>query len=609
MPRSGVVEVELKDVRVRISAACAVLRDRRDLEGVALMIPIPAGCRVWIATGHTDMRRGMQGLALQVQEQLKRDPHAGDLYIFRGRRGDLAKILWHDGVGLSLYAKRLDRGKFIWPSATEGAVSISAAQMAYMLEGIDWRNPQSTWRPEKRGVSSKNLGSDAFWGATNRGICDSLRCHGRRRQSPSGRKRRAESGTRGRAREGVGRHGADRRAETPDRQAGASDLRAAVGALGAARSINWRSRSKSWRRARRKTNSRRNRRSRKTTTVAGFTRKRPERNTFPEHLPRERVVIEAPTTCACCGGQRLRKLGEDVTQTLETTPRQWKVIETVREKFSCRDCEKITQAPAPFHVVARGWAGPSLLAMIAFEKFGQHQPLNRQAERYALEGAPIALSTMADAIGSICAALDPLRRLVEAHVLAAERLHGDDTTVPVLAKGKTDTGRCWVYVRDDAPFGGAGPPAAIFYYSRDRRGEHPQSHLAGYSGILQADAYDGYNRLYLADRKPGPILEAACWSHARRPFFAMADIEANARRKAAGKKEIPLSPIAIEIVRRIDALFAIETFDQRQERRRTPRRSPGVEPASRRRAREPICANRSRSSRVDMTSPRRCNIC
>jgi transposase len=191
----------------------------------------------------------------------------------------------------------------------------------------------------------------------------------------------------------------------------------------------------------------------------------------------------------------LHKLGEDVTRTLETTPRQWKVIETVRGKFSCRDCEKITQAPAPFHVIARGWAGPSLLAMIVFEKFGQHQPLNRQAERYALEGVPIALSTMADAVGSVCAALDPLLRLVEAHVLAAERLHGDDTTVPVLAEGKTNTGRCWIYVRDDKPFSGAGPPAAMFYYSRDRRGEHPQTHLAGYSGILQADAYDGYNRL------------------------------------------------------------------------------------------------------------------
>jgi transposase len=296
----------------------------------------------------------------------------------------------------------------------------------------------------------------------------------------------------------------------------------------------------------------------KTTTVAGFTRKRPERNTFPDHLPRERIVIDPPTACECCGGNRLRKLGEDVTRTLETQPRQWKVIETVREKFTCRDCEKITQAPAPFHVIARGWAGPSLLAMIVFEKFGQHQPLNRQAERYALEGVPIPLSTMADAVGSVCAALDPLRRLIEVHVMAAERLHADDTTVPVLAEGKTDTGRCWVYVRDDKPFGGTGPPAAMFYYSRDRRGEHPQAHLAGYAGILQADAYDGYNKLYLPTRSPGPILEAACWVHARRPFFAMADIEENARRKAAGKKEIALSPIAIEIVRRIDALFEIE---------------------------------------------------
>jgi len=296
----------------------------------------------------------------------------------------------------------------------------------------------------------------------------------------------------------------------------------------------------------------------RTTTVAGFARKRPDRNTFPDHLPRERVVIDPPTACECCGSSRLRKLGEDVTRTLETTPRQWKVIETVREKFTCRECEKISQSPAPFHVIARGWAGASLLAMIVFEKFGQHQPLNRQAERYALEGVPIALSTMADAVGSVCTTLDPLLRLVESHVMAAERLHGDDTTVPVLAEGKTDTGRCWIYVRDDKPFGGAGPPAAMFYYSRDRRGEHPQAHLAGYAGILQADAYDGYNKLYLADRKPGPVREAGCWVHARRPFFAMADLEENARRKAAGNKEIPLSPIAIEVVRRIDALFEIE---------------------------------------------------
>jgi transposase len=309
----------------------------------------------------------------------------------------------------------------------------------------------------------------------------------------------------------------------------------------------------------------------KTTTVAGFTRKRPaERNTFPEHLPRERVVIEPPTACACCGGTRLRKLGEDVTQTLESIPRQWKVVETVREKFSCRDCEKISQPPAPFHVIPRGWAGPSLLAMILFEKFGQHQPLNRQVERYAREGVPMSLSTAADAVGAACAVLEPLLRLVEAHVMAAERLHGDDTTVPVLALGKCDVGRCWTYVRDDRPFGGPDPPAAMFYYSRNRKGEHPQAHLVNYSGILQADAFDGYAKLYEAGRTPGPIQEAACWVHARRPFFAMADLEENARRKAAGKKEIVISPMAIEIVRRIDALFEIErdingqTADQRR---------------------------------------------
>ena len=292
--------------------------------------------------------------------------------------------------------------------------------------------------------------------------------------------------------------------------------------------------------------------------MVAFTRKRPSRQPFPEHLPRERVVEPGPTSCLCCGGARLRKLGEDITETLEVIPRQWKVIQHVREKFTCRDCEKISQAPAPFHVVARGWAGPSLLAMILFEKYGQHQPLNRQAERYAKEGVPLSLSTLADQVGACCAVLAPLLRRLEAHVFAAERLHGDDTTVPVLAKGKTDTGRCWVYVRDDRPFDGPDPPAAMFYYSRDRKGEHPQSHLAGYAGLFQADAFDGYRALYLPDRTPGPILEAGCWVHARRPFFAMADIEQNARRSAAGKKAIALSPMAIEVVHRIDALFDIE---------------------------------------------------
>jgi transposase len=163
--------------------------------------------------------------------------------------------------------------------------------------------------------------------------------------------------------------------------------------------------------------------------VAWFERRRPARKPFPTHLPRERVVIAAPAACPCCGSNKLSKLGEDVTETLEAIPRQWKVIQTVRERFSCRECETITQPPAPFHAIPRGYAGPSLLAMVLFEKFGQHQPLNRQSERYAREGIELSLSTLADHVGACAAALAPLYTLIEAHVLAAKRLHGDDSVL------------------------------------------------------------------------------------------------------------------------------------------------------------------------------------
>ncbi|WP_253951229.1 IS66 family transposase [Novosphingobium sp. SG751A] len=296
----------------------------------------------------------------------------------------------------------------------------------------------------------------------------------------------------------------------------------------------------------------------KTTSIPAFDRKKPSRKPFSEHLPRERVVIPAPCSCPACGGNRLSKLSEDVTETLEVIPRAWKVIQTVREKFSCRDCETITQPPAPFHVVPRGWAGPSFLAMLLFEKYGQHQPLNRQAERFAREGVRLPTSTLADQIGAAAFALMPLYRLIEAHVLAAQRLHGDDTTVPVMAKGKADTARLWTYVRDDLPFGGADPPAALFYYSRDRRGEHPRAHLTSWSGILQADAYGGYSELYAVGREPGPILEAGCFAHARRKFFELADVEATARRRSRGERASHIYPIALEAVQRIDALFDVE---------------------------------------------------
>ncbi|MBX6740510.1 MAG: IS66 family transposase [Acetobacteraceae bacterium] len=272
-------------------------------------------------------------------------------------------------------------------------------------------------------------------------------------------------------------------------------------------------------------------------------RGQPVRAPLPAHLPRERVVLPSPTACPCCGG-KLSRLGEDITETLEIEPIKWKVIQTVRERFSCRSCETITQPPAPFHPIARGRAGPNLLAMILEAKFGQHLPLNRQSESFALQGIELSVSTMADWVGASTANLAPLMALIDAHVLAAERLHGDDTTVPVLARGKTITGRVWTYVRDDRPFGGRAPPAAMFRYSRDRTAEHPSRHLAGYVGILQADAYAGYNALCEADRQPGPITEAACWAHGRRKLFELA--------------ELSRAPLAIEAVRRIDATFDAE---------------------------------------------------
>ena len=279
-------------------------------------------------------------------------------------------------------------------------------------------------------------------------------------------------------------------------------------------------------------------------TVPSFERRKPARRPLPGHLPRERIVYPGPLACPCCGGGTLRKIGEDVTETLELIPRQWKVIQHVREKFSCRACEAITQPPAPSHPIARGRAGPKLLAHILFSKYGLHLPLNRQSAVYEREGIDLDVSTLADWVGAAAATLMPLVEAIRTHVFAAERIHGDDTTVPVLAKGKTRTGRLWAYVRDDRPFAGPDPPAAVFFFSRDRGGEHPEQHLASYAGLMQADAYAGFDRLYEANRKPGPIIEAACWAHGRRKFFDLARINK--------------APIAVEAVERIDALFAIE---------------------------------------------------
>jgi transposase len=273
-------------------------------------------------------------------------------------------------------------------------------------------------------------------------------------------------------------------------------------------------------------------------------RRRPARRPLPDHLPRQRVIYPAPTACPCCGGTTLSRLGEDVTESLERIPARWVVVQHVREKVSCRSCETISQAAAPFHPIARGRAGPGLLAEIAFAKFGLHLPLHRQSRNFVREGVALDVSTLADWVGAVAAALRPLVEAVEAHVRDAGRIHADDTPVPVLAKGKTRTGRLWTVVRDDRPFGGADPPAAAYFYSPDRSGAHPQAWLSELAGIMQADAFSGFGRLYRPGREAGEIVEAACWAHARRKFFELADL----------KK----APMAIAAVKRIDALFEIE---------------------------------------------------
>jgi transposase len=269
-------------------------------------------------------------------------------------------------------------------------------------------------------------------------------------------------------------------------------------------------------------------------------RRKPARRPLPATLPRDVVEHAAPCACPRCGGV-LRPLGEDVTEVLDYVPGSFRVTRHVRPKLSCRSCEGIAQAPAPSLPIHRGLAGPGLLAHVLVAKYADHLPLYRQAEIYARAGLDLDRSTLADWVGQTARLMRPLVEAVGAHVMSAERVHADDTPVPVLdpGRGKTKTGRLWCYARDDGPFAGKAPPAVLYCFSPDRKGEHPRRHLAQFHGILQADGYAGYAGLYERD-----VTEAACWAHARRKFF---DVHAATQ-----------SPLALEVLQRIAALYEIE---------------------------------------------------
>jgi transposase len=238
------------------------------------------------------------------------------------------------------------------------------------------------------------------------------------------------------------------------------------------------------------------------------------RRPLPDHLPREEIVHEPACSCPDCGGP-MRRLGEDTSEMLEYVPASFRVIRHVRPKLACARCERIVQSEAPSRPIARGLAGPGLLAHVLVAKYADHLPLYRQSGIYAREGVELERSTLADWVGGASALLQPLVEALAQQTLAAGKLHTDDTPVPVLAPGRgtTRTGRLWVYVRDDRPAGDSRPPAVLFRYSPDRKGERPQNHLRTFRGFLQADGYAGYNRLY-----GNGIVEVACWAHVRRKF-------------------------------------------------------------------------------------------
>lgn len=279
-----------------------------------------------------------------------------------------------------------------------------------------------------------------------------------------------------------------------------------------------------------------------TASTSAPAKAKPVRRPLPEHLPRE-VHTHLPPEDACpdCGG-RLCKLGEDVSEILERVPATYKVIRHVRVKMACTKCDAIVQAPAPSRPIERGLAGPDLLAHVLVSKYADHLPLYRQSEIFAREGIDLDRSTLADWVGAASHLLTPLIDQIRSHVLAADKIHADDTPVPVLAPGmgKTRTARLWTYVREDRPAGQDTPPAVWFAYTQDRKGEHPRRHLSSFTGILQADGYAGFHHLY----EGGRIIEAACWAHVRRKFY---DIQV-----ANG------STIATEAIQRIGALYDIE---------------------------------------------------
>lgn len=484
------------------------------------MIGPGAGVRVYLACGATDMRKGIAGLAALAQEELRQNPASGAVFAFRGRRGDRVKLLHWDGQAFCLYYKVLERGRFPWPSRADGTARLTSAQLAMLWEGIDWRRPALTPLPDdpcalkalvlaQREEIARLQTAERAYEALVQALKVRIAKLRKQKFGPSSEKIERE---------------------IEQLQLALEDLEVAMAASDSSPQPEPDSSEEAARPQRRRRGKPR---------VDPATR-------------REREVLDPGECCPQCGGP-LRLVGEDVSEILEFVAARLKVVETARLKKSCRCCEKMVQPLAPTRPIRRGMAGPGLLAHILVSKFDDQLPLYRQREILARHGADIPRATLIDWCGQAVAALRPLSELIRSEIMRADRLHADDTPIKVLDPNQRKLGqsrgikegRIWVYVRDDRPWAGGDPPGAAYWFSPDRKGIHPQTHLAEFSGILQADAYAGFRELYKADcTGQARVREAACWAHLRRDFH---DVW-----KATD------SPIAREALERIGALYDTE---------------------------------------------------
>jgi transposase len=536
------------------------------------MIRLAMGTRVYLACP-VDMRKGFDGLAAHVTTTLRADPFSGHAFVFRSKRGDYLKMLYWDGSGLCLFAKRLEHGRYAFPPVIDDSFQMSPAQLALLIEGMDWRRTVSVDTLQRPATSEDipiNMRSNHSFGgllllSMNMTLDiaglpsdpDALRAMAAVLQAENASLRDANTTLEARMTRELAARDTELYAKTlhieklklqlavlrrarfgrssekldlaieqmelvlGDLEAEQADKISPASRMGAEPALS---------------------------ATASSERVQPVRRALPPHLPRERVAHEPACVCSECGGANLTLIGTDEREVLEYVPSHFKVIVHARPKLSCRDCETISQPPMPWLPIERGLPGPGLLAHVLTAKYCDHLPLHRQSVIYARDGVELERSTLAGWVGQMAAMLDPLSEAIAMHVRQGEVLHADDTPVPVLdpGRGQTKTGRLWVAVRDERSWGSGVPPAVFYRYSPDRKAERAKALLKDCHGYLHADGYSGFNLIY----KPNPITgrahmtEVACWAHVRRKIY-----EVHSSTK---------SPAAQDLLERMRALFAIE---------------------------------------------------